>query len=108
MSGPLLHLSHRRDPVKIGVPARGCQLFPICLRLRGQRPEKDDGLERKPSDGAPHERASSRERTKTMFELSWLFWLLVATLFAESWGRVLARAGRSRSAPAHGSAHPET
>lgn len=34
-----------------------------------------------------------------MFEVSWVFWILVGTLFAESWGRALARAF-GRSAPA--------
>lgn len=36
---------------------------------------------------------------QTVFELSWLFWLLVIFLFAESWARVWAAYHRTADEP---------
>jgi hypothetical protein len=36
---------------------------------------------------------------QTVFELSWLFWLLVIFLFAESWARVWAAYHRAADQP---------
>jgi hypothetical protein len=43
------------------------------------------------------ERCKFSEEPRKMFEFTWIFWMLVVVLFAESWGRVWAGSRQSES-----------